>query len=149
MAPHTFAALSLSTSYPYGTPTQSSNSILKVANDTEGASVTLSCNYTGGTSSELFWYQQFPGSRPEYILFIMESGFNRTADPALPGVTVHIVKDMKHVHMKISPVKVFHSALYYCALRPTVTGNYKRDDKNLTGVGGIYFKPDRNRWYFL
>ncbi|XP_046707008.1 uncharacterized protein LOC124386978 [Silurus meridionalis] len=38
---------------------------------TEGSNITLSCTYTGSVYS-LHWYQQKPGSRPEFLLLIDE-----------------------------------------------------------------------------
>uniref|UniRef100_A0AAY4AH92 Ig-like domain-containing protein n=1 Tax=Denticeps clupeoides TaxID=299321 RepID=A0AAY4AH92_9TELE len=88
---------------------------------TEGTDVTLYCNYSGGT--ELYWYRQFLGSAPEFALYILESGMNRSADPPIPRLTAHIQKSLKRVALKISTAAVSDSAVYYCALRPTVEGN--------------------------
>ncbi|XP_062408033.1 uncharacterized protein LOC134099257 [Sardina pilchardus] len=92
--------------------------VLYVSEETK---VTLSCNYTGGASSELFWYRQYPGSKPEFIMYIIESGHNRSTVSA--RLSVHISKDVKRMDMKISSAEVSDSAVYYCALKPTVTGN--------------------------
>uniref|UniRef100_A0A3B4DRS3 Ig-like domain-containing protein n=1 Tax=Pygocentrus nattereri TaxID=42514 RepID=A0A3B4DRS3_PYGNA len=76
----------------------------------EGSNATLSCTYDGYVNS-LHWYQQKPGSRPEFLLLIMES--NR-----------HITKvQNKRVDLLISSAKSSDSALNYCALEPTVTRN--------------------------
>uniref|UniRef100_A0AAY5L1X2 Ig-like domain-containing protein n=1 Tax=Esox lucius TaxID=8010 RepID=A0AAY5L1X2_ESOLU len=66
----------------------------------EGNNVHLSCNYTSANS--LLWYKQSPGSAPQYLMIILEK---------------------TQVDLYISSAEVTDSALYYCALRPTVTGN--------------------------
>ncbi|KAL0966031.1 hypothetical protein UPYG_G00289780 [Umbra pygmaea] len=89
----------------------------------EGSSVTLSCNYSGSVYT-LQWYRQYPRSAPQ--LLVMEH-----MPPTTPGFTLEHVKDAKRVHLKISSAEVTDTALYYCALRPTVTGNPETLYKNL------------------
>ncbi|KAI4893183.1 hypothetical protein NFI96_024347, partial [Prochilodus magdalenae] len=86
----------------------------------EGQTVTLSCSYEKATS--LFWYRQYPGSRPEYLLSIVPStkGVSYTTPriPRLDGAVNGGVVDLM-----ISSAAVSDSVLYYCALVPTVTGS--------------------------
>ncbi|XP_073714270.1 uncharacterized protein [Misgurnus anguillicaudatus] len=91
---------------------------------TEGDSVTLSCKYEGSVYS-LLWYRQYPGSKPEFLLLIMESSTKSVtyANPRDPRLDGEVNMQDKRVHLEISSVKVKDSALYYCALTPTVTGN--------------------------
>ncbi|XP_065133009.1 uncharacterized protein [Paramisgurnus dabryanus] len=91
---------------------------------TEGDSVTLSCKYEGNVQN-LQWYRQYPGSRPQFLLLIMESSKKSVipADPPVPRLDGEVNMADKLVYLEISSVKVTDSALYYCVLRPTVTGN--------------------------
>ncbi|KAI5085235.1 hypothetical protein C0J45_23814, partial [Silurus meridionalis] len=90
---------------------------------TEGSNITLSCTYTGSVY-RLHWYQQKPGSRPEFLLLILESTKQIIeAQPPHPQLSIKLDKTNKKVDLHISSAAVSDSALYYCALRPTVTGN--------------------------
>uniref|UniRef100_A0A3B4EHL6 Ig-like domain-containing protein n=1 Tax=Pygocentrus nattereri TaxID=42514 RepID=A0A3B4EHL6_PYGNA len=75
----------------------------------------------------LQWYRQYPGSRPEFLLFLTE--FGGGSDPAL-RLTAEANRQMKRVDLNISHTVVSDSALYYCALVPTVTGNSTTPYKN-------------------
>ncbi len=87
----------------------------------EGDSVTLSCSYTGSVRS-LHWYRQYTGSLPKFL--ILESfGTVTKANPPVAGVSINHIKDNSSVYLKISSAAVTDSALYYCALQPTVKGN--------------------------
>ena len=87
----------------------------------QGDSVTLSCQYSLATN--LFWYRQYPSSPPQFLIkeYMEVSGFT-------------LKKDSKRqmVALEISVAAVTDSALYYCALQPTVTGNTDSQYKNLT-----------------
>ncbi|KAI4900675.1 hypothetical protein NFI96_031698 [Prochilodus magdalenae] len=87
----------------------------------EGDDLTLSCNYTTGsyTSATLFWYHQSPGSSPEHLLTVV-SGSKAESHGRLKA---EVDVNDKRVDLKISSAAVSDSVLYYCALRPTVTGN--------------------------
>ncbi|KAI4888251.1 hypothetical protein NFI96_009671, partial [Prochilodus magdalenae] len=86
----------------------------------QGDDLTLSCNYTSsGAQDVLQWYRQSPGFSPEFLLYI--NIYRAKSDPP-PRMSAE-VKDKKHVNLKISSAAVSESVLYYCALRPTVTGN--------------------------
>ncbi|KAJ8011936.1 hypothetical protein DPEC_G00063490 [Dallia pectoralis] len=98
----------------------------------EGDAVTLSCNYSGSYASDtLLWYQQYPGSEPEFLLLVTEGGYNKSSH------TRHIVRlneQKTRVDLVISSAEVTDSALYYCALQPTVTGNPETLYKNQTSI---------------
>ncbi|XP_053089529.1 uncharacterized protein LOC113540068, partial [Pangasianodon hypophthalmus] len=118
---------------------------------TEGSNITLSCTYTGSVYS-LHWYQQKPGSRPEFLLLIDEgSGRVTQAEPPHPRLSMKLDKMGKKVDLLISSAAVTDSALYYCALTPTVTGNtttlYKKpccqvpQDRNMDPVDTVDQNP--------
>ncbi|KAK2900796.1 hypothetical protein Q8A67_008911 [Cirrhinus molitorella] len=91
------------------------------ATDTD--SVKLSCNYTGSAYS-LHWYRQYAGLPPEFLI-LDYSGFVTHANPPVSGISILHRKDDNSVDLIISSAAVSDSALYYCALQPTVTGNTK------------------------
>jgi len=83
--------------------------------------VTLSCNYSLSARG-VHWYRQYTGSPPQFLI-LEDSGVTTKADPPVPRVTVKHTKGERHVYLEISSAEVTDSALYYCALQPTVTGN--------------------------
>ncbi|KAI4891278.1 hypothetical protein NFI96_006373, partial [Prochilodus magdalenae] len=103
----------------------SSQSISPLENTTHAAedqTVTLSCKYEYSNKVYLHWYRQYPGSRPEFLLLKFEGSAAVThAVPRFPRLDVNNSKDT--VNLTISSAAVADSALYYCALVPTVTGN--------------------------
>ncbi|KAI5087123.1 hypothetical protein C0J45_24340, partial [Silurus meridionalis] len=111
----------------------------------ECENVTLSCNYkTSATNNYLHWYRQHPKSKPAFLLNIMQTGTLLSKKP--PQMDAKIRGD--NVDLIISSAAVSDSALYYCALVPTVTGNpaelYKNPDtvlfKYLEGSSDKYFE---------
>uniref|UniRef100_A0A4W4E260 T-cell receptor alpha/delta variable 17.0 n=1 Tax=Electrophorus electricus TaxID=8005 RepID=A0A4W4E260_ELEEL len=89
----------------------------------EDQTVTLSCNYSyTGSVGNLLWYRQYSNSEPQFIVLVMEYGENQTADSD-PRLSAHVHKSVKRVDLQISSAVVSDSALYYCAMEPTVTGN--------------------------
>uniref|UniRef100_A0A671PBZ6 Ig-like domain-containing protein n=1 Tax=Sinocyclocheilus anshuiensis TaxID=1608454 RepID=A0A671PBZ6_9TELE len=91
-----------------------------------GTNVILSCNYSGDVNN-LQWYRQYPGSRPEHLILVTEY-----SEPDLSRrLSAKATKDLKQVHLTISSAEETDSAVYYCALQPTVTGNLRTLYKNL------------------
>ncbi|KAI1882941.1 hypothetical protein AGOR_G00240070 [Albula goreensis] len=97
----------------------------------EGDNVTLLCNYSSSslTGGSLHWYRQYAGSRPEFLILILR---NAGANKSEAQFTVKHDKEKTNVQLEIFPVKVADTALYYCALQPTVMGNLVTLYKNLT-----------------
>uniref|UniRef100_A0A4W5KU40 Ig-like domain-containing protein n=1 Tax=Hucho hucho TaxID=62062 RepID=A0A4W5KU40_9TELE len=90
----------------------------------ESDGVTLSCNYTGSYSTDtLLWYQQYSRSKPEFLLLLIEGGLKTHNESTHPRLSVKLNEDKTHVNLEISSAEVTDSALYYCVLKPTVTGN--------------------------
>ncbi|KAI5614537.1 hypothetical protein C0J50_11150, partial [Silurus asotus] len=102
----------------------------------EGDAVTLSCKYkptTSSTGNDLHWYRQHPKSSPKFLLYISQRGDLSPDKP--PRMTAKVDDgDNKQVDLIISSAAVSDSALYYCALTPTVTGNLASLYKNLDTV---------------
>ncbi|KAJ4922455.1 hypothetical protein JOQ06_022951 [Pogonophryne albipinna] len=100
----------------------------------EGSSVTLSYRYskTITGSEDFFWYRQYPGKPPEFLLYISGTSFKSLAE-SLKSDTKFSSKLSagKKIDLSISSAAMTDSAVYYCALRPTVTGNTNTLYKNL------------------
>uniref|UniRef100_A0A674F3G4 Ig-like domain-containing protein n=1 Tax=Salmo trutta TaxID=8032 RepID=A0A674F3G4_SALTR len=77
----------------------------------------------GGASYSLLWYKQSPGSRADSL------------DSRISG---KLNKEKTRVDLDITSAEVTDSALYYCALRPTVTGNPETLYKNLTSSERVF-----------
>lgn len=92
----------------------------------EGRNINLTCKYDGAIYS-IQWYRQYQRSRPEFLLYITEGGL---IHPTVSDFSAHIKKTEKRVDLEIISAKVTDSAVYYCALQPTVTGNSKTLYKN-------------------
>uniref|UniRef100_A0A6Q2YX10 Ig-like domain-containing protein n=1 Tax=Esox lucius TaxID=8010 RepID=A0A6Q2YX10_ESOLU len=104
------------------------DSVTQPPGDTEyvmdGSMVTLSCTYSGSVYN-LQWYRQYPRSEPQFLLSTTVSSkpsINR-AKPEDPRLSVKLNEERTRVDLEISSAEVTDSALYYCALRPTLTGN--------------------------
>ncbi|XP_029309103.1 uncharacterized protein LOC115022271 [Cottoperca gobio] len=95
----------------------------------EGSSVTLSYKYSKGATDYFFWYRQYPGKPPEFIISHLESG-KILANP-VSGLSVEVSEDKTRMDLQISSAAVTDSAVYYCAVRPTVTGNTRTLYTNL------------------
>ncbi|KTF75348.1 hypothetical protein cypCar_00046446 [Cyprinus carpio] len=97
----------------------------------EGSSVTLSCNFSAsGGNDNLHWYRQYGRSKPEFLVLTYINAKEAEVSKIDPRFSVNIPKS-EHVDLKISSAAVSDSALYYCALVPTVTGNTSALYKNL------------------
>uniref|UniRef100_A0AAY5F5T4 Ig-like domain-containing protein n=1 Tax=Electrophorus electricus TaxID=8005 RepID=A0AAY5F5T4_ELEEL len=97
--------------------TQNIKPLERIKHVSEGDPVTLSCSFSTIGGDYLQWYRQYPSSRPK-----------SDSDPRL---SAHVHKSVKRVDLLISSAAVSDSALYYCALQPTVTGKHHSLYKNL------------------
>uniref|UniRef100_A0AAZ1WZ09 Ig-like domain-containing protein n=1 Tax=Oreochromis aureus TaxID=47969 RepID=A0AAZ1WZ09_OREAU len=97
----------------------------------EGSTATLSYRYSKAADGYdyFFWYRQYPGKPPEFL--ISHSGTGEKISEPVRGVTFKVSEDKTLMTLQISSAAVTDSAVYYCAVRPTVTGNTKTLYKNL------------------
>jgi len=97
----------------------------------KGSNVTLSCSYS--SADYLYWYRQYTGSAPEFLVLIFDGTTITKKSDVDPRLSVKLTKgEQTHVDLEISSAEVSDSAVYYCAMRPTVTGNTRTPYKNLT-----------------
>uniref|UniRef100_A0A672HGC8 Ig-like domain-containing protein n=1 Tax=Salarias fasciatus TaxID=181472 RepID=A0A672HGC8_SALFA len=96
----------------------------------EGHSVTLDCLYnTTSSNYYLFWYKQEGNKSPKFILSRFKFGGGKTEDEEKYSSTLD--SSLRSVPLKIQKLELSDSAVYYCALQPTVTGNSSTVDENL------------------
>ncbi|KAL0152154.1 hypothetical protein M9458_052585 [Cirrhinus mrigala] len=100
----------------------------------EGQKATLSCSYSSpGGTDYLFWYRQYGRSEPEFLVTTYSTDTETVVSDVDSRFSVKVTKNKKiHVDLEISSAAVSDSALYYCALRPTVTGNTRALYKNIS-----------------
>ncbi|KAK2861018.1 hypothetical protein Q7C36_005184 [Tachysurus vachellii] len=97
-----------------------------IVSSSEGSNITLTCTYDQ-SARYLHWYRQKPQSEPEFLLLIIISTNDVTkAKQPDPRLSIKLRKKEKKVDLEIFPAAVSDSALYYCAMEPTVTQNSNR-----------------------
>uniref|UniRef100_A0A7N9B1I1 Ig-like domain-containing protein n=1 Tax=Mastacembelus armatus TaxID=205130 RepID=A0A7N9B1I1_9TELE len=96
----------------------------------EGDTATLGCTFeTTRASPTLFWYKQEENDFPKYMMKSFSTSVEKAPDFQKDRFNAEINKTS--VPLKIQKLQLSDSAVYYCALRPTVTGNTKTLYKNL------------------
>ncbi|KAK5599101.1 hypothetical protein CRENBAI_025962 [Crenichthys baileyi] len=97
----------------------------------EKSSVTLSYRYSkrADANDYFFWYRQYPGKPPEFLISHLGSGL-KLNDP-VPGFSFEVRDENIQMDLQIISAAVTDSAVYYCAVRPTVTGNTRTLNKNM------------------
>ncbi|KAI9518315.1 hypothetical protein NQZ68_038586 [Dissostichus eleginoides] len=96
---------------------------------TEGDTVTLDCTFQTSNTAYLFWYKQEVNGYPKYMLKRFSATGENAAEFKKDRFDATLNKTS--VPLQISSAAVTDSAVYYCALRPTVTGNTTTLYKNL------------------
>ncbi|KAK2822929.1 hypothetical protein Q5P01_022994 [Channa striata] len=99
---------------------------------TEGQTETLSCLYnSSSTTNYLYWYKRDGNNRPEFILSRFKIGKGTTNDDFKERFSSILDSTLRSVPLTIEKLHLSDSAVYYCALQPTVTGNSTSLYKNL------------------
>ncbi|KAL7385844.1 hypothetical protein ABVT39_001125 [Epinephelus coioides] len=96
---------------------------------TEGHTVTLGCTFeTTRAGPTLFWYKQDLNDYPKFML----RGYSGAKDAGVfQEDRFDATLNKTSVPLKIQKLQLSDSAVYYCALQPTVTGNTKTLYKNI------------------
>ncbi|KAJ8274525.1 hypothetical protein COCON_G00091500 [Conger conger] len=103
------------------TVTQSTGDVIAF----EGESVTLGCNYrTSASTPDLFWYIQYPNGLPKHMLTRSTYGNKKTVTEFMERFDAYVNKTSSSVPLTIQKMQLSDSAVYYCALRPTVVMKY-------------------------
>ena len=98
----------------------------------EGDTVTLDCTFeTSDTGPTLFWYKQDGNNSPKFMLNRPKFGAGNTEKEYEERFSSKVNSTSNSVPLKIQKLQLSDSAVYYCALQPTVTGNTKTLYKNL------------------
>uniref|UniRef100_A0A3Q3EIG4 Ig-like domain-containing protein n=1 Tax=Labrus bergylta TaxID=56723 RepID=A0A3Q3EIG4_9LABR len=96
----------------------------------EGDTVTLDCTFeTTRTSPTLFWYRQKCNDFPRYMLKSYSDNAEKASEFQTDRFNAAI--NGTSVPLKIQKLQLTDSAVYYCAVKPTVTGNTTTLYKNL------------------
>uniref|UniRef100_A0A674BEK9 Ig-like domain-containing protein n=1 Tax=Salmo trutta TaxID=8032 RepID=A0A674BEK9_SALTR len=92
---------------------------------TEGGQVTLDCQFDAVNINNLylFWYKHEVNGFPKFMLGRFSFG-STNATGYEERFDAHLDKDSKSVPLTIQRLQLSDSAVYYCALRPTVTTGY-------------------------
>ncbi|KAL7386803.1 hypothetical protein ABVT39_013840 [Epinephelus coioides] len=99
---------------------------------TEGHTVTLGCTFeTNALSQTLFWYKQDGTHSPKFILSRIKGDDGNTPEESRERFSSTWNSTFRSVPLKIQKLQLSDSAVYYCALQPTVTGNTKTLYKNI------------------
>ena len=98
----------------------------------EGDDVTLNCTFQSSSNNlYIFWYKQEGIGRPKFILSRFSFGQGKTENEFRERFSSTLDSKNKSAPLKIQKVQLSDSAVYYCALRPTVTGTSRTVHKNL------------------
>ncbi len=93
--------------------------------------ILISCNYA--SANYLYWYRQNGRSKPEFLVLTYYGTKETQKSKVDSRLSIKISNSEQiHVILEISSAAVSDSALYYCALTPTVTGNTSTLYKNLS-----------------
>ncbi|KAK7163314.1 hypothetical protein R3I93_007378 [Phoxinus phoxinus] len=105
---------------------------LREKTSAEGHQVTLLCNYTLTSSANayLFWYKQRQNRSPTLILSDFSIGKGNTEPEFKERFHAKLDSTLGTIPLTIQDVCVSDSAVYYCALQPTVTQTHSTQTQN-------------------
>nr|BAB82561.1 T-cell receptor alpha [Paralichthys olivaceus] len=110
----------------------------------EGSTVTLSYKFSRTITSDdhFFWYRQYPGKPPEFLLYISGSNATRKSDSLKSETRFSTRLSGDNVRLQISSAAVTDSAVYYCAVKPRSQGTgklyFSRGNKVTVETGDEY-----------
>src|SRR4029434_7099327 len=89
----------------------------------EGDKVTIACHYeTSNPTASLLWYKQTANGFPEFMLISnTDSAEGTTEEKFKERFHSKVNTASKTVPLTIQNLQVSDSAVYYCALKPTLT----------------------------
>ena len=100
----------------------------------EGDEVTIACHYeTSDTSPSLLWYKQTANGFPEFMLITFTYPGGQTEEKFKERFHSKVNSTSKTVPLIIQNLQVSDSAVYYCALKPTVTAAHSALTQKLHG----------------
>uniref|UniRef100_A0A3P8SNR9 Ig-like domain-containing protein n=1 Tax=Amphiprion percula TaxID=161767 RepID=A0A3P8SNR9_AMPPE len=120
----TYAVIYLGSKYNEDDKTKKKKPDIK--SNTDIVMVTLDCTFESSYSTtqlNFYWYKQEINDFPKYIL--KRGAYGDGNIPELQKDRFDAQVDNKKVPLKIQKLHLSDSAVYYCALQPTVTGNSK------------------------
>ncbi len=92
-------------------------------NDCKWSSSSYCCAITTScyNNAFIYWYKQLPNKAPIFILIEFTVGKGTTEDEFKDRFSSTLDSTSRTVPLMIKNLRVSDSAVYYCALRPTVT----------------------------
>ena len=100
----------------------------------EGDEVTIACHYeTSDPTPSLLWYKQTANGFPEFMLITFTYPGGQTEEKFKERFHSKVNSTSKTVPLIIQNLQVSDSAVYYCALQPTVTAAHSALIQKLHG----------------
>ena len=88
----------------------------------EGDEVTIACHYeTSNPTASLLWYKQTANGFPEFMLITFTYTGGQTEEKFKERFHSKVNSTSKSAPLKIQNLQSSDSAVYYCAMTPTVT----------------------------